>query len=210
MVFTEKQLSELKEKVKLRMSEKRFSHTLGVERCAKKLGELILTDRISELRAAALLHDISKEMPLEMQFDILCENAFPLTSEDRETVGVIHSFSAPYVVKRDFPEFAESDILSAVFNHTLACKNMSTFDKIIFVSDYVEDTRTFASCIEVRELLFNGIESLDAEDRFKRLDDAFLAAINGALEALDRMRQPINARIYEAKNYLEMNKLQNL
>ena len=202
MPFSEKQLSELKEKVKLRMSEKRFSHTLGVERCAKKLAELILPERASELRAAALLHDVSKEMPLELQFNLLSENTFIMTDEDRETVGVIHSFSAPYVIRRDFPDFATEDILSAVFNHTLACRDMSVFDKIIFVSDYAEDTRIYSSCIKVREFLFGGIEELNAEERLKRLDDAFSASINGVLEALTRMGQPINSRIYEAKNYL--------
>ena len=207
MFFSEEELSSLKEKVKLRMSDKRFSHTLGVERCAGKLGNLVLPDRVSELRAAAILHDISKEMPIASQFDIICENSFELTDEDRETTGVIHSFSAPYVVKRDFHEFATDDVLSAVFNHTLACENMSTFDKIIFVSDYVEDTRIYSSCVRVRELLFNGIETLDSTGRLKRLDEAFLAAINGALEALERMGQPINSRIYKAKKYLEMNKL---
>lgn len=207
MVFSEEKLLDLKEKVRLRMSEKRFSHTLGVERCAKKLGELILPERVLELRAAAVLHDISKEMPLELQFDILRENAFELTEEDKETIGVIHSFSAPYVVKRDFSDFATDDILSAVFNHTLACENMSTFDKIIFVSDYAEDTRIYSSCVKVREFLLDGIEALDTVGRAKRLDEAFLAAINGALEALERMGQPINSRIYIAKKYLELNNL---
>ena len=207
MVFSEEKLLDLKEKVRLRMSEKRFLHTLGVERCAKKLGELILPERVLDLRAAAVLHDISKEMPLELQFDILRENAFELTEEDKETIGVIHSFSAPYVVKRDFSDFATDDVLSAVFNHTLACENMSTFDKIIFVSDYVEDTRIYSSCVKVREFLLDGIEALDTVGRLKRLDEAFLAAINGALEALERMGQPINSRIYIAKKYLELNNL---
>ena len=210
MFFSEESLLNLKEKVKLRMSEKRFSHTLGVERCAKKLGELILPQRVSELRAAAILHDISKEIPLELQFEILRENSFPLTDEDVETTGVIHSFSAPFVVKRDFPEFATDDVLSAVFNHTLACENMSTFDKIIFVSDYAEDTRIYSSCVKVREFLFDRLDELDEKERLAKLDEAFLAAINGALEALARMGQPINSRIYVAKKYLEMNKLQSL
>ena len=208
MFFTDEKLSELREKVKSRMSEKRFSHTLGVERCAKRLGELILPERVSELRAAALLHDISKEIPIDRQFEILENNLFPLTDEDRSTFGVIHSFTAPYVVKKDFQEFASLDILSAVYNHTLGCESMSVFDKIIFVSDYAEDTRPFASCVAVRNNLFDGIEHLGAEELLIRLDSAYLGAMNGALEALSRMGQPINSRIYIAKNSLEKKNLQ--
>ncbi len=207
MRFTDKQLLELKEKIKPRMSEKRFSHTLGVERSAARLGELIAPERISELRAAALLHDISKEIPIDEQIRILEDNAYPLDEEDRLTVGVIHSFSAPYVIKECFSEFAEDDILSAVYNHTLGCKNMSIFDKIIFVSDYTEDTRTFDSCIRVREFLNDGIELLDYKKRLERLDAAVLGAIDGAIEALERMGQPINSKIYIAKKDLEMKKV---
>lgn len=207
MVFTDEKLSELKEKIKERMSVKRFSHTLGVERCAARLGELILPDRVSELRAAALLHDVSKEISIDKQLLILEENQFPLDEEDKATTGVIHSFSAPFVIRKDFSEFATPDILSAVYNHTLACDNMTTFDKIIFVSDYTEDTRVFESCIRVRELLFNGIDSLSAEERLERLDAAVLGAINGALDALKRMGQPINSKIYIAKKYLEKKKV---
>lgn len=210
MLFTDDALEKLRIKIKERMSEKRFSHTLGVERCAKKLGELILPDRISELCAAALLHDISKEIPIEKQFEMLENNKFPLTDEDRKTVGVIHSFTAPYVIKDDFTDFYTSDIVSAVYNHTLACENMSVFDKIIFVSDYAEDTRRFESCIRVREFLLSGIEKLSHEERLVRLDNAVLAAINGALEALERMGQPINSRIFISKKYLEMNILQKI
>jgi len=203
LFFTDKMLSELREKIKERMSEKRFSHTLGVERCAKRLGELILPDRISELSAAALLHDISKEISIERQLEMLEKNKFPLTEEDKETLGVIHSFTAPYVIREDFTDFASDDILSAVFNHTLGCENMSVFDKIIFVSDYAEDTRKFASCIKVREFLFNGIEELSQDERFLRLDQAVLAAFEGVLEALTRMEQPINSKIYISKKCLE-------
>jgi len=210
VIFTEDRLSELREKVKARMSEKRFLHTLGVERCAKRIGELVLPEDVSKLRVAALLHDISKEIPMDTQLRILENHSFSLTEEDKSTLGVIHSYTAPYVIMDDFAEFADSDILSAVFNHTLGCEKMSTFDKIIFVSDYAEDTRTYSSCISVREFLFKDFEKLNRENGLKRLDDAFLASLNGVLEALTRMGQPINSKIYLTKKYLEKHKLQNL
>ena len=201
MLYTDEQLAELKEKISLRMSKKRFFHTLGVERCAKKLGELVLPNKVQELRAAALLHDIAKEIPIDTQFEILENHSFLLTDEDRLTTGVIHSFTAPIIVESDFLDFAQPDILSAVLNHTLGCENMSTFDKIIFVSDYAEDTRPFESCIAVRDFLFEDIEKLSKNERIKRLDDAFLMALNGVIEALTRLQQPINSRIYITQNF---------
>ena len=61
MKFTEAQIDFLRREVRGRLSEKRFSHVLGVERMAVKLGELCLPDMLDKLHVAALLHDISKE-----------------------------------------------------------------------------------------------------------------------------------------------------
>ena len=207
MVFTDKQLSELKEKIKLRMSEKRFSHTLGVERCARTLAEALIPDRISEARAAALLHDVSKEIAREEQIKLLEDNKFELTNEDINTEGVIHSFTAPIVISRDFKMFATQDVLSSTLKHTVGDSEMSIFDKIIFISDYAEDTRRYESCIRVRELLFDGFDALSYADKLKRLDEACIAAIDGTCEALRKSGNHINSRMIGTRKSFESKKL---
>ncbi len=197
----------LRDEVRKRVSEKRFLHILGVERCAERIGKKLLPKKIENLRAAALLHDITKELPASEHINMLQAAGFNLKEEDKATVGVLHSFSAPIVIKKDFPEFAVSDILSAVFKHTVGDKDMSIFDKIIFVSDYAEDTRTYDSCITVRERLFDKFEYLSDFEAERRLDEACIASIDGALSALEREKRPINSRMYETKKSLLSNKL---
>ena len=207
MKYTENELNGLKEAVKERMSEKRFSHTLGVERMAKLLGELILPQSVSELRAAAILHDVAKEIPDDVQIALLEKSDFHLTDEDKATTGVIHSFVAPIIIKKDFQKFATENILSAVEKHTVGAEDMSIFDVIILVSDYIEDTRTYTSCIEVRKMLLDNLENENYMGRVKRLMSACSGAISGAESALRRLNMPINSRMEKAKIFLAKNNL---
>jgi predicted HD superfamily hydrolase involved in NAD metabolism len=209
LIFTENQIANLKEKVSVCMSQKRFSHTLGVERCAAKLGALIIPELVSELRVAALLHDVAKEMPKNEQISLLEASDLGLDEDDFSSDGVVHSFCAPIVVKRDFAEFATRNVLSSVFSHTVGRSDMSVFDKIIFISDYIEDGRTYESCRSVREFLFSGLCELSVDDRISRLNAACIMSIDGALEALRRMGVKINVRMYETRNSLLKQNLLN-
>ena len=119
MKYSSKVLEDLRTEISLRVCGIRFSHILGVERCAVSLGTLFLPERIDELSAAALLHDVTKEIPIDQQIKMLEESGFLLTEEDKNTPGVLHSFTAPLIIKRDFHLFATEDILEAVENHTV-------------------------------------------------------------------------------------------
>jgi predicted HD superfamily hydrolase involved in NAD metabolism len=143
MKYTENQIDFLRLEVGKRLSAKRFSHTLGVERMAVKIGEKCLPDRIDELRVAALLHDISKEYSEAEHLELIKTYNFSLSDEDLASPQLWHSITAPFVVMRDFPEFRGEDILSAVRNHTVGAPSMSVFDEIILLSDYIEDGRRY-------------------------------------------------------------------
>ena len=150
-------LSLLRIAVAKRMGEKRFLHTLGVESAAKRLGEVLLPDKVYELRAAALLHDVTKELSYEESLLLLKGASEELPEQVLSTPAVLHSFTAPLVIKRDFHEYASEEILSAVRKHTLGDRDMSIFDEIIFIADYVEDGRSYQPCVSVRDKLFSSL-----------------------------------------------------
>ena len=58
MIFQETDLIALREEMRLRLSEKRYLHTLAVEDCAVRLCEMCMPDKKDEAAVAALLHDI--------------------------------------------------------------------------------------------------------------------------------------------------------
>ena len=68
--YSEETLAALRNDVKKRMSEKRYNHTLEVEKMAHRIAELYAPDRVGLVRAAALLHDITKELSVEQHIDI--------------------------------------------------------------------------------------------------------------------------------------------
>ena len=199
MIYSDFQIATLECKVSSYMSEKRFTHTLGVKKIACFLGSELGLDT-SELMAAALLHDIAKEMSLDEQIDMLERSGFTLTEEDRMTPGIIHSFSGPLIVKRDFPDFATPKILNSIFVHTVGSSTMSIFDKIIFISDYTEENRIYASCISVRNLLLNGFDKLTYEEKLRRVDEACVASLEGVFDAIKKAGRMINSRMITTIN----------
>ena len=154
MKFTEEQLNALSVELRSRLSEKRYMHTLAVRDAALKIGSYFTELDLSELSAAALLHDVTKELTLQEQIGLFEKGNVKISDEDKDTPAILHSLSAPIIVKRDFPEFATPSILSAVEKHTTGDSGMTLFDKIIFIADYVEETRAYEPCIKVRQELY--------------------------------------------------------
>lgn len=200
MIFTEQALLKLSERLSERMSEKRFRHTLGVERAAIKIAERCFPSAIFEIRAAALLHDITKEMSDKEQSDIL-KSLSDITESDLLCPSVFHSLTAPYVIKKDFSAFATDNILSAVRNHTTGAPDMSLFDEIIFISDYIEDGRSYASCISVRESLYLKLDKArDAEECIAALHDAVISALDFTITNIIKNGNYLNERTVLTRN----------
>lgn len=184
MMFSEEKINSLRTAVSECMSKKRFLHTLGVEKTAVILARNFEEIDISEISVAAILHDISKEYSEAEQ----CSLAKSLSTGIRDgdlVFAVLHSITAPIIIKRDFPDFATKNVLSAVYNHTVGSPSMSIFDEIVFISDYIEPGRTYATCIDVRDALNADIIAAHSrEDRLLALHKATLAALDNTIKAI--------------------------
>ena len=159
--FSEEMLSYLRESVKNEMGEKRYFHTLEVEKMAARLGEIYAPEQISMLRAAALLHDITKERTTEEHI-VICENAGEIVSiGDRKAPKMFHSRTAALVIPSKYPEFDTPEIISAVRYHTTGRENMTLAEKIIyeyfdcFGIGYLLVIAVSKSCKSLKKSLFN-------------------------------------------------------
>ena len=187
-------IEQLRAAVRERMSEKRFCHTLGVERLAAHLGELVMPERVFELRCAALLHDIAKELPKTETLQLL-SSISGITDEDMKSPSVFHAFVAPEIVKRDFPEYATPDILSAIFNHTTGDADMSLFDEIIFISDFAEEGRVYPSCREIAKKLDERCRiAKDRDECIKAIHKTTYDTLLSVISTLERLGRHINQR----------------
>jgi len=172
-MFTERQLAELYESVKGSMSEKRFLHTAAVADMAERLGELFLPSSCDMLRAAALLHDITKEYSTENQLQILDRFGIMVTKQDILTPKTLHARTAALVIGEKYPEFAEPSVISAVRYHTTGRAGMTVAEKILYFADYIDETRKFPDCVTLRTLFWNAdpqrMEQGEREEHFRRL-----------------------------------------
>ena len=154
-------LSSLRQEISRFMGEKRYRHTLGVEKMAERIaahfeGEI---DPLS-LGASALLHDITKEMDESEQRETVKRLGISLTESQEKSPAILHSFTAEYRIRKEFPYFAKNkEVLFAIRAHTTGAKNMSLLDKILYVADYIEEGREYPKCIETREWFFSELES---------------------------------------------------
>ncbi len=203
-IFSAEALSRLEELVAGRMSEKRFRHTLGVRDAAIKIADAVLPKAKSELAAAALLHDIAKEYPRDEQLRMLSLTQ-GLTEEDLLSESLYHAFAAPYLIRRDFSEFATPSILSSAFYHSTGRAGMTLFEEIIFVADYIEQTRIHPDCKSAKEELFSAFlkNGNDREKNIKALHLCALKEIFGTKCHLSEKGLYQNSRMNKTEEYLK-------
>ena len=182
-MITEQDLATLRREVRERLSDRRFRHTVGVEEAATALAAYLMPQATAELRAAALLHDIAKELPAQEQLSLIREEGLPFSAMEENMPALFHSLAAVPLIRRDFPAYAVPRILSAVRFHTVGAPQMTLFDKIIFIADYVEENRTYPACISARQFLFGGLRRGDTDAR-ELLDRTVLMSIDATVMSL--------------------------
>ena len=187
--FRPDQIEKLRVRVAHRLSEKRMKHVLAVEDMAFRLGLLFFfndEETLDLLRAAALLHDVTKELTDDEQLAILERRSVKPLREDLASMPTIHALTAALIIPEDFPEFADPRLIDAVRYHTTGREGMSLIEKIIFLADYIDDTRTYPACTELRdEFFFANPTEMVYDERVRHIDRAALRSIDNNLAYLN-------------------------
>ncbi len=202
-VITEEMLSELRDRVATGMSDKRLAHTLGVEEMAARIGEIYCPEKVNILRAAALLHDITKELSAEEHKRILRESGMTMSAEMEKAPPTQHSFTASILIPKDYPELADEEIISAVRYHTTGRADMSLVEKIIYLSDYIDCTRTFRDCVALRDMFWGAdIAKMTEAERLWHLDRVVLESFEMTIRDLKERNRSISYETEEARDSL--------
>lgn len=147
---------------KSRLSEKRFLHSLGVARAARKLA-IRYGEDYKKAELAGLIHDYCKEVGREeakkaverygiTQYECIKQN--PVLAHGEIAACV---FSESGMVK-------DEEVLDAVRWHTYGREDMTRLAKVVYVADIIEDSRAeLPGLAEVRQAAM------------KSLDEAILA-----------------------------------
>lgn len=164
----------------------RKEHTLRV---AKLAAELAQKHKVSEKKTltAALLHDCAKN--LETDSPLL--KGFTL--DEAVPPAVVHQFAGAYLAEKRFG-VKDEDILNAVRYHTSGRPNMSILEKIVFLSDLLEEERSYDGVERLRALL--------RED----IDECLLTALEETIKYLKRDGKEVYRLTQEAYEYYKEKK----
>lgn len=204
--FRPDHIEKLRERVARELSPKRMEHVNAVEDMAFRIGLLFYWndgEMLNLLRAAALLHDVTKELTDEEQLTILAEHSVEPREEDLASMPTIHALTAALIIPESFPEFADQRLIDAVRYHTTGREGMSIVEKIIFLADYIDATRTYPSCVELREEFFGAKPTeMKYDERARHLDRAALKSIENNLAYLEAKGRVIHPLTLEARDDL--------
>jgi len=199
----EASLSVLRERVMAKMSPKRFRHTLAVEEMVACLSELYCPDQAELLRAAALLHDITKELTAEEQ-RLLCElYGLPVSEEDCCSPKTFHARTAAALIPAEYEEYAHETVIQAVRWHTTGHRGMTLTEKLLYLADYIDASRSFENCVILRRYFWGAEpQSMTEEQREALLRDTLILSYDMTMRDLLAEGAPVAIHTVEARNEL--------
>ena len=194
--MNEAMLDGLRNAVRSHMDEKRYRHTLGVEKEMRYLAEALLPDKLLEASAAALLHDITKCMSWDAQREYALAHDLGIDADECLAPALLHAKTGAHFTKENFADFATDGVTDAIMRHTTAHPPLTLLSAMLFVADFTEEGRTYPDCVSLRTYLH--AEPLSLE-HFKKV---LLRALDLSLEELLREGRPIAFKTVEARNAL--------
>lgn len=148
----------MKEELAQRLQKKRYEHSLGVADTAVMLAERFGVDA-EKARVAGLLHDCAREYATAELASEAARRSISFGEVERAMPLLLHA----YVGARRAEELygvTDSEILQAIWRHTVGGERMTKLDKIIYFADMIEPQRDYDEVESLREL--SRTASLDA------------------------------------------------
>lgn len=180
--------SQMIEKLKDYLPEKRIRHSKGVAKAAVSLAKIYgFNEEKAEI--AGILHDTAKYVRFE-DVEKYCEKySIELDDMEKKSTALSHSILGRYIAEFEFG-INDKEILSAIRYHTTGKPNMSDLESIIYLADMIEEGRVFEGVDTLRELAYSG-----------RLIESIYRTMNNSIEVVIKKNAPIHMRTIEARNY---------
>lgn len=202
--FSERELDALKEQVRGTMSHARFAHTLGVEGTVAEMAALYCPHKKRMLRAAALLHDCTKEYSTEQTKGVLEAAHVFLRPDEEESPQIWHAITAALEIPELYPDFAHPELLCCVRWHTTAHRGVSVPEALLYLADVIEPGRRYAACAALRERFWGADPAaMTVQERAAHLRDTLLASLEGVRDHLTAQNAPVCADTLLAIAYLK-------
>ena len=201
--ITEEMLCVLREDIMRKMSLKRFRHTVAVEEMVAKLCKLYCPEEELSLRAAALLHDVTKENTTEEQVALCEKYGLTVTEQDLLAPKTFHARTAAALIPVVYPQFANETVICAVRWHTTGHADMTLTEKLLYLADYIDESRSFHNCVLLRRYFWGADPvSMKDEERAQLLRDTLILSYDMTVRDLLEDGVPIAEDSVCARNQL--------
>ncbi len=125
-----------------------LEHTRGSVETARKLAHRFGLDE-GKAVIASYLHDIAKQFPRERQIALAGEMGMAQAEIDSYPLAVLHGPLAALIAQKELG-IEDAEVLQAILAHSTGCAGMCDIAKIVFIADYIEETRSFPGAGELR------------------------------------------------------------
>lgn len=188
-------IEKIKKDLKENLSEKRYTHSIGVMNMAVELAQYYNAD-VETAKIAGLLHDIAKEMTPDEKIKYVEENNILIDEVERINTPILHGKIGADIAKRKYG--VKEQIQKAIEYHTTTSPDMDIIAKIVYVSDKIEINRKSEDYdIEYERNLAK-----------KSLDETIIYIIDSNIKSLVNKGKLIHPKSIETRNKLIIDKLQ--
>ncbi|MCM1023995.1 MAG: bis(5'-nucleosyl)-tetraphosphatase (symmetrical) YqeK [Prevotella sp.] len=149
--------AELTDILSIRLSKKRFQHSLNVADEAKKLAEKYNYRSPEKAYLTGLLHDICKEIPKDEQLVMAKKSTLDVSPVELATPPLYHAIAGAWYAENVL-NVHDSDILNAVRYHTVGRAGMSRLEEIIYIADLISADRNYKDVNKMRKNAYQSIE----------------------------------------------------
>ena len=149
-------IDEMREYLSMNLSEKRYYHSLCVADAARRLAEINGADS-DKCYLAGLLHDICKELPKDVQLDLVLRSGYDVSEIELNAPKTHHAVAGAQFIKEKYG-IDDPDILTPVRWHTLGYADMTLYEQIIFMADLISDDRDYKDAEEIRAITYADLD----------------------------------------------------
>ncbi len=184
------EIDELKKELKKYLNDDRYKHSLCVMEISGKLAEQYRVNK-KRVMKAALMHDMAKELPFDELKKYVIDNKIYVSRMEMFVGVTLHGKVAADMCRKKYK--FDREMCMAISNHTTGKTRMSMLEKIIFIADKIDETRTYEGVEELRKLAFENINK------------AILKNIDSTIANNMKRGKPILEESIKTRNYILIN-----
>lgn len=188
-------INEYYDLAKSRLSERRYIHSRNVASAAVRLAKKYGEDPL-KAETAGILHDITKELNLENQLQMVKSGGIILDDICKKSPQLLHAITG-MIYCRDNLGISDADILNSIRYHTTARADMTLLEKIIFIADFISDERDYPD-----------VDIMRAESE-KSLEAGMLYGLSFVIPDLVNRKRAVHPDALAAYNQLVLTTIQN-